>query len=87
MAFSKLLTSATLLILIELLGETSELAKLSFVFLPLPGMLISVTKTFARSPKPGDVRWYLRPQMSWFYRISGAAMYVYVLTLTGFLHL
>ena len=85
LAFGKLLTTLSLSALVLIIGESPELAKLSFVVLPLPGMLVSITKLFGRSPKPGDVRWYLRPGLRWFYRIGGAAMFVYVLKLVGFL--
>jgi hypothetical protein len=85
LAFGKLLTTLSLGLLSYLLGESPELAKLSFVLLPVPGMIISITKLFGRAPKPGDVRWYLRPGFKWFYRIGGAAMFVYVLKLVGFL--
>lgn len=85
LAFGKLLTTLSLTALTLFIGESPELAKLSFVILPVPGMLVSITKLFGRSPKPGDVRWYLRPSMRWFYRIGGAAMFVYVLKLVGFL--
>jgi hypothetical protein len=85
LAFGHLLTGVTLTILTATLGETPTMAQLSFVLLPLPSMLISVVKLFGRAPLPGDVRWYLRPQMKWFYRIAGAMMFVFILNVVGFI--
>jgi len=85
LAFGNLLTTVILAILTALLGETPTMAQVSFVLLPLPSTILSVVKLFGRAPLPGDVRWYLRPKMAWFYRIAGAIMFVYVLRLVGFI--
>ena len=85
LAFGNLLTTVILAILTALLGETPTMAQISFVLLPLPSTILSVVKLFGRAPLPGDVRWYLRPKMAWFYRIAGAIMFVYVLRLVGFI--
>ena len=42
-----------------------------FILLALPSFILSITKMFARNPKPGDKRWYLRPNMKVAYRTAG----------------
>jgi len=84
LAFGKYLNTLTLGALTLAVGASPDLATLAFVILPVPGMLLSIARLFARSPKPGDVRWYLRPSLQWLYRVGGLAMFLYVLKVVGF---
>ncbi len=49
----------------------SDKSKTIVVLCSLPGFFISLLKLFARSPKPGDVRWYRRDSMRIAYRVFG----------------
>ena len=71
--------------LIQYLGETPEMAKLVFVLAPIPSTIIGLVKAFGRSAHEGDVRWYRRPQLRYFYRISGFITFLVVLKLTNFI--
>jgi hypothetical protein len=71
--------------LVKSLGETPEMAKLVFVLAPIPSTVIGLVKAFGRSAKEGDVRWYRRPQLRYFYRASGPFIFLVVLKLTHFI--
>jgi hypothetical protein len=45
-----------------------------FILLALPSFILTIVKMFARNPKPGDQRWYLRPKMKVVYRTAGPLM-------------
>jgi len=53
-----------------------------FVLMAVPGFVIGLLKMFGRKPKAGDVRWYVRPSMKLFYRLSGPALFIIALGLT-----
>ena len=72
-------------VLVAIVGETPELAVYSFAFLGIPSFVLSVVKLFGRESKPGDVLWYLRPQMKWFYRVASTAVVAYTFIDTGVL--
>lgn len=84
-AFNIGVGTLTAYLLIKSLGETPEMAKLVFVLAPIPGTIIGLVKTFGRSANEGDVRWYRRPHLRFFYRISGFIMLLVVLKLTHFI--
>lgn len=84
-AFNIGLGTITAYLLIESLGETPEMAKLVFVLAPIPSAIIGLVKAFGRSAEVGDVRWYRRPHLRYFYRISGLIMLLVVLKLTNFI--
>jgi hypothetical protein len=71
--------------LIKSLGETPEMAKLVFVLAPIPSTLIGLVKAFGRSAEEGDVRWYRRPNVRYFYRVAGFVVFLVVLKLTHFI--
>lgn len=48
----------------------------------IPGLVISLLKLFARSPKSGDQRWYRRESMKWLYRFGGPIMLVIATLIT-----
>jgi hypothetical protein len=54
-----------------------------FVLAAVPGFIISMVRLFARAPKEGDTRWYMREKNERLYKVSGpvfvavAALVVY----------
>ena len=84
-AFNIGVGTLTAFLLIRILGETENMAKLVFVLAPIPGTVIGLIKSFGRSAVEGDVRWYRRPQMTTFYRCVGIFVFLLVLRLTHFI--
>jgi len=82
LAFSLLIASAFLAYLQSAFGETPEFAKIAFALLPIPGLILSLLTVIGRSPAEGDVRWYLRPNNLWIYRIGGVLVFLATLKLT-----
>jgi len=83
LGFALLLASAALVLLQSLFGETPEFAKIAFVLLPIPGLVLSLLGIIGRAPNVGDVRWYLRPNNLWIYRIGGGLVLLGTLRLTN----
>jgi hypothetical protein len=44
--------------------------KMGFVLMSIPGLAISTLALFGRSPQVNDVRWYMRDQFTWLYRLG-----------------
>jgi hypothetical protein len=61
-----------------------DLARTSFVVLMLPGLALAALGMFAKEPREGDTRWYLRPSMRVWYRIGGAVLLVTAIYMTQF---
>ena len=59
------------MLLTEIFGETTDLARIGFILLPLPSLALSILKLFGRKGKDGEKRFYAHPNMVWFYRIGG----------------
>lgn len=53
-----------------------------FVLLALPGFVLGLLRMFGRSPKSGDVRWYIRPRLTYLYRTLGPVLFMIALGLT-----
>jgi hypothetical protein len=53
-----------------------------FVLASIPGFIIGFLKFFGREPKPGDKRWYLRPQNAILYKVGGVSLFAFYLSLT-----
>jgi hypothetical protein len=70
------LGGVTLELLLAVMGPVEDLAKMAFVILPLPTLVISVLKLFGRGPKPGTVVWYENPRYAWPIRIGTIAIIV-----------
>ena len=83
LGFALLLASASLVILQSLFGETPEFAKIAFVLLPIPGLVLSLLGILGRAPHDGDVRWYMRPKNLWVYRLGGVLVLLGTLRLTN----
>ena len=54
--------------------ETPDLAKLGFVLLPIPSLILSILKLFGRHGHEGEPRFYEKPNMGWFYRFGTLIM-------------
>jgi hypothetical protein len=66
-------------------GYTQDLAtqsRLIFLFMAVPGILITTLKAFGRSPKEGDRRWYLRDTNKVLYRTTGPLLLLLAVGLT-----
>jgi hypothetical protein len=53
-----------------------------FILAALPGFILGILRLFGREPKPGEVRWYMRPQLTALYRVGGVAMFATYIALT-----
>jgi hypothetical protein len=85
LALSLFVATSTVRILTDVLGATPDLARISFVLIPVPGVILSLLGTVGRAPSNGDVRWYLRQRNTWIYRIGGLLVLAAVLHMTGVL--
>ncbi len=83
LGFALLIASASLVVLQSLFGETPEFAKIAFVLLPIPGLLLSLLGIIGRAPNEDDVRWYMRPKNLWVYRLGGVLVLLGTLRLTN----
>ena len=70
------LGGVTLELLLAVMGPVEDLAKMAFVILPLPTLVISVLKLFGRSSHQGTVVWYENPKFAWPIRIGTLAIIV-----------
>ena len=53
-----------------------------FILAALPGFIWGILRLFGRNPKSGEVRWYMRPRLTAFYRVGGVAMFATYIGLT-----
>jgi hypothetical protein len=83
LGFALLIASAALVVLQSLFGETPEFAKIAFVLIPIPGLVLSLLGIIGRAPHEGDVRWYMRPKNLWIYRLGGVLVLLGTLRLTN----
>ena len=51
--------------------DPASKTRMLFILLALPSFFLSISKLFARKARPGDQRWYLRPNMKIAYRTAG----------------
>jgi hypothetical protein len=54
--------------------DPSSASRTIFVLSPIPGFVIGLLKFFGRQPKSGDVRWYMRSNMTALYRTGGVIL-------------
>jgi hypothetical protein len=54
--------------------DPSSASRTIFVLSPIPGFIIGLLKFFGRQPKSGDVRWYMRSNMTALYRTGGVIL-------------
>jgi hypothetical protein len=66
--------------------ETPDLAKIGFVLLPIPSLILSILKLFGRHGAEGEPRFYEKPNMGWFYRIGTLLMIFLTAELTNLIN-
>ena len=77
----------TLLVITGIFHQTPELAKLGFVLLPIPTLILSILKLFGRHGREGEPRFYEKPSMGWFYRFGTVIMLIITAELTHTINL
>ncbi len=78
LSFSLAIGGLMLGLLVESMGTSPDLARIGFVVLPLPSLIISVLRVFGRAPKAGEQVWWQRPKFKAVYRLGGIALLVIV---------
>jgi hypothetical protein len=63
-----------LIVITGIFHQTPDLAKLGFVLLPIPTLILSILKLFGRHGYEGEPRFYEKPNMGWFYRFGTLIM-------------
>ncbi len=63
--------------------ESSDLARLGFVLLPIPTLILSILKLFGRHGLEGEPRFYEKPNMGLFYRVGTLLMIFFTAELTN----
>ena len=58
------------------LGSGAQYAQMAFLAFLIPDFIMSMLWLFARGPKDGDVRWYMRPTFTWLYRVGGVVVLI-----------
>jgi hypothetical protein len=61
---------------------SSDKTKTILVLTSIPGLFIGLLKLFGRDPKSGDIRWYRRPKMKIFYRVTGPIILIIAILIT-----
>jgi hypothetical protein len=62
--------------------DPASASRTIFVLASIPGFIIGFLKFFGREAKPGDKRWYLRPQNALIYRVGGLSLFTFYISLT-----
>jgi len=76
------LGQVTLILISDIFHETPDLAKLGFVLLPIPSLILSILKLFGRHGNKSEPRFYEQERMVWFYRIGSLVTLYFVAELT-----
>jgi hypothetical protein len=61
---------------------SEDKTKTILILTSLPGFIVGLIKLFARSAKKGDVRWYRRENLKYFYRFAGPLMFAIAVLIT-----
>ena len=62
--------------------SAEDKARTIFLIMSIPGFIFMILKSFGRKPRKGDVRWYMRPQFSYLYKLLGPIFLVIALGMT-----
>jgi hypothetical protein len=62
--------------------SAEDKARTIFLIMSIPGFTFMILKSFGRKPRKGDVRWYMRPQFDYFYKLLGPIFLVIALGMT-----
>jgi hypothetical protein len=57
-------------------------ARTIFLIMSIPGFIFMILKAFGRKPRKGDVRWYMRPQFNYFYKLVGPIFLIIAMGMT-----
>ena len=76
MAFALLVYLILSTLLYQSFGDTTQFALMAFFILMVPDFILGLAWLIGREPAEGDVRWYMRPNLMWLYRIGGVVLVV-----------
>lgn len=62
--------------------SATDKARTIFLIMAIPSFILMILKAIGRKPKKGDVRWYMRPEFNYFYKITGPVFLIIALGLT-----
>lgn len=62
--------------------SAEDKARTIFLIMSIPGFIFMILKAFGRKPKKNDVRWYMRKQFDYLYKLLGPIFLVIALGLT-----
>ena len=60
----------------------ADKSKMVFLYMAIPGFILTTLKAFGRSAKAGDQRWYMRDSMNIFYKIVGPIAVAIAISMT-----
>ena len=80
------LGQVALMVITGVFQETPDLAKIGFVLLPIPSLILSILKLFGRHGAEGEPRFYEKPNMGWFYRVGTLLMIFLTAELTNLIN-
>jgi hypothetical protein len=62
--------------------SAEDKARTIFLIMSIPGFIFMILKAFGRKPRKGDVRWYMRPQFNYFYKLTGPIFLIIAMGMT-----
>jgi hypothetical protein len=62
--------------------SAEDKARTIFLIMAIPSFVFMILKAFGRKPRKGDVRWYMRPNFNYLYKLLGPIFLVIALGLT-----
>ena len=62
--------------------SAEDKARTIFLIMSIPGFIFMILKAFGRKPRKGDVRWYMRPQFNYFYKLMGPIFLIIAMGMT-----
>ena len=80
------LGQVALMVITGVFQETPDLAKIGFVLLPIPSLILSILKLFGRHGAEGEPRFYEKANMGWFYRVGTLLMIFFTAELTNLIN-
>ena len=83
--FSMSLGTAGLVVLVNTMGESANLAQIGFAVLPLPATILAILRMFGREPAEGTIKWSQRPSLRWANAIGGVAILALSTYYVGFM--
>jgi hypothetical protein len=62
--------------------SAEDKARTIFLIMSIPSFIFMILKAFGRKPRKGDVRWYMRPQFNYFYKLVGPIFLIIAMGMT-----